>query len=630
MKKILYCSIFLLFIILIFPICSQADSSDLYMNSLDIQAQINNDGSMRVCEYWDIDISETNTLFKDFIIDSSKYSSIDNVIVSQISNNIETPLTSTPNWAYHLEKGTYNASVHNNKFEICWGVGLDNDSTTRLYKVEYTVNNVISKYEDCAELYWQFVGSEFEITIGKITGTVLLPNNADSKDDILVWGHTKALNGTIYATDLNKVKFDVGGLNSGNFMEVRVAFPTKLVNLSTNLKNTYNLNSIIEEETKWANKANAKRIAITSLILVVSVLFDVLLIYGFIKKHKELEEIKKNNPKQDLPYFRDIPDNKSSSAEALRYLKRSVNDFSTEDFARIFSSSILDLCLDGYLTVVPVEKKKVTLKLNKEKDITSYSNKVNTLIYNFIKKACDNNSEIELKTLESYIKKHTSSIIKLKNNIESTSEDILLDKNHVDSKLKSQAEKYTISTIVSVLAIMFSIFAPIIVFSIFFSKICLIGFLILFIISVIKLIQSLIIQSRFSIFTDEGKRLCMEWNGLKRFMEDFSMLDKREVPELPLWEKYLVFATAFNISSKVLKQLKIVYPELENPDIMRNYANLYFITSFNYSYFNSSINNSISTSISSQYSSGGGAGGGFSGGGGFGGGRWWRRRSLIN
>ena len=45
-------------------------------------------------------------------------------------------------------------------------------------------------------------------------------------------------------------------------------------------------------------------------------------------------------------------------------------------------------------------------------------------------------------------------------------------------------------------------------------------------------------------------------------MEDFSLLNEREVPDLKLWEKYLVFATAFGISEKVLKQLKVVYPEI--------------------------------------------------------------------
>ena len=67
----------------------------------------------------------------------------------------------------------------------------------------------------------------------------------------------------------------------------------------------------------------------------------------------------------------------------------------------------------------------------------------------------------------------------------------------------------------------------------------------------------------------------------KKYMEDFSLLKDKEIPALIVWEKYLVYATAFKISSKVLKQLKIVYPEIMdmNPNIdTNNYKNnnIYF------------------------------------------------------
>ena len=45
-------------------------------------------------------------------------------------------------------------------------------------------------------------------------------------------------------------------------------------------------------------------------------------------------------------------------------------------------------------------------------------------------------------------------------------------------------------------------------------------------------------------------------------MEEISLLKDKEVPALAIWEKYLVFATAFGISDKVLKQLKVIYPEM--------------------------------------------------------------------
>lgn len=108
-------------------------------------------------------------------------------------------------------------------------------------------------------------------------------------------------------------------------------------------------------------------------------------------------------------------------------------------------------------------------------------------------------------------------------------------------------------------------------------------------------------------------------------MEDFSYLNEKEVPELVLWEKYLVFATAFGIAEKVLKQLKVKYPELNDPNTIQNmilFNSMYYSGSFNTKFINS-ISSSTSRMYSSTYSSGSGGGGGFSGGGGFGG-RWRR------
>ena len=82
-----------------------------------------------------------------------------------------------------------------------------------------------------------------------------------------------------------------------------------------------------------------------------------------------------------------------------------------------------------------------------------------------------------------------------------------------------------------------------------------------------------------------------------------------------LWEKYLVFATAFGISEKVLKQLKVVYPEITDMNsAVYNDSYIHIMNSVN-------IGDCINTSVYSAIgSSGSGAGGGASGGGG--GGRW--------
>jgi len=214
MKKIrnILLSIIAVFLIFIcFPNDVKAESY-LYLNSLFFDIKINEDASINVTEYWNIDIEETNTLYKSFKTDNTKYTAITDVKVTDITHDKNQSFLQQNNWEYHVDYGKYyGTNNEDGDFEIGWGVGLDNDYENREYKIEYKVQNAVTKYNDYAELYWQLLGKDFSINSDEIKGTITLPANANSKEDIKVWGHIETLNGTIYATDLNKIEFEVDG-----------------------------------------------------------------------------------------------------------------------------------------------------------------------------------------------------------------------------------------------------------------------------------------------------------------------------------------------------------------------------------------------------------------------------------
>ncbi len=130
--------------------------------------------------------------------------------------------------------------------------------------------------------------------------------------------------------------------------------------------------------------------------------------------------------------------------------------------------------------------------------------------------------------------------------------------------------------------------------------------------------------------TEEGKLEQKKWYAFRNFLNEFSRLDEKEIPEVALWEKYLVFATAFGIGEKVLKSMKIRL-ENQNVDILTDsiFFDTYNMTTIYDS--TSNLSNRVSAlstptltfpaSSSSgggydggSFSSGGGGGGGFSGG----------------
>lgn len=76
-------------------------------------------------------------------------------------------------------------------------------------------------------------------------------------------------------------------------------------------------------------------------------------------------------------------------------------------------------------------------------------------------------------------------------------------------------------------------------------------------------------------FNQEGADLFAKWQAFVHYMSDFSNVQWLDLPELKIWEKYLVYASQFGISEKVLKQINSVYPNLKEADY--TFANNWFI-----------------------------------------------------
>ena len=637
-KKIITTLIFLILFIILGN--TKSNAGNLYLNDLNFDAQINQDGSMNVTETWDISINETNTLFKTFKTDNRKYSSITDVKVSEVTGGTEKNFTEINSLMYHVTKDYYYGLKNDDgNFEIAWGVGLDDSRATKKYKISYKVNDAIAKYQDYAELYWQFVGSDFEISSEKVTGTILLPQNAPSKEDIKVWGHTEGLNGEIYATDTNKIEFEVNDFVSGRYIEIRTLFPTSIITSSARTYSRNRLDEVIEKETVWANEANARRQKAenakktgTAIFVIVVAIVDVLLLKRGIKIRKEAAQKEKIKPSQEMEYFREMPRKNATPAQAIYLYNETLSTVSTNQMGNIFSATLLDLCLKKYINFEenPESKKNIIIEILK-KEADNNLEKTEKIILQYIVGASKGASKITVKDIEKYMKAHSSNLIELKDDVEKASireleTNGLYDKNEAEEKQKYDTKSMFSFTMIIVVAFIVMGVLPAFLESIN-ASILLFG---TFSVIALYLFKGLSIKKyskKINVYTQKGIDEKQMWRGLKKYMEDFSMLDKREIPEIVIWEQFLVYATAFGIADKVIKQLKAVYKELGRSFDFDDstYGYMYFMANNN---FSTSFTNSMSSAFtsayasnySSSYSSGSGGGGGFSGGGG--GGRW--------
>ena len=127
-------------------------------------------------------------------------------------------------------------------------------------------------------------------------------------------------------------------------------------------------------------------------------------------------------------------------------------------------------------------------------------------------------------------------------------------------------------------------------------------------------------KNKYVLLTQYGEDEYAKWRGLYNFLNSATLMNEKTVIELPLWEKYLVYATAFGISDKVIKAIKIRCPDVSNSVILSN--NYYY--SHNFRIYGRSFRSATNraTFVSKSIKSGGSTfyGGGGRGGGGGGGG----------
>ena len=82
--------------------------------------------------------------------------------------------------------------------------------------------------------------------------------------------------------------------------------------------------------------------------------------------------------------------------------------------------------------------------------------------------------------------------------------------------------------------------------------------------SVVKSIFYIILKSISYERTDIGEDVNKKIEGLKNYINDFSILDEREQQELMLWEDYLIYSVLFDQNDKVINELSsLVEAEME-------------------------------------------------------------------
>lgn len=136
--------------------------------------------------------------------------------------------------------GTYQVSEDANKIEIKWFFRASDE--TRTFTFDYTVRDAVKVYSDVAELYWQFIGDDWESSTAYALVTVHLPAPA-ATGTVRVWGHGP-LQGMVEIAGSDAARWEVADLPAFRYLEARLTFPPALVPGAVRRNNTAGLPSI--------------------------------------------------------------------------------------------------------------------------------------------------------------------------------------------------------------------------------------------------------------------------------------------------------------------------------------------------------------------------------------------------
>ena len=479
-------------------------------------------------------------------------------------------------------------------------------SLGEIFYIEYTVTDVVVVHNDVAELAWNALGNGYRENIGDYEVKVVLPN---SDSDYRVWLHGP-LNGEIERTSNNEAIGTFNFLGAYNPVSVRLIFNKDLVPNATKTSGLTAKDAIINYQTELSDKANAEREQIqrqNMTLIIVSSIWAIIAISLAISVYLRQKKMKK--VAFIMEYFRDFP--ASYGPEVLEYL---LNENVTE---KSLSATILNLIYKKVLKVEVIDRKlkddyKLVLQEYDEANLSETEKIALKLIIDEI----GNSKEVVL----SNIKKHCSTLSNASSFIDLYNDFITTSKN------LGKSESFFTKTprIVVGFSIVFSLLGIILTYFSFNLDLVWLGITII----VIMIVLFIFVITR-KFYTKKGVEHYAKWMAHKRFLEDFSRFDEKELPEVTLWDKYLVYAIILGCADELSKEMSIKMASMNNLGTTYGdydpYFTHYHITTNVYTSINNSVHTAVSSSRSSiaasQSSSGGGFGGGSIGGGGsFGGG----------
>ena len=557
MKRLLS---FLTVLLLLIP--TAVDASGTRVNSIDINCQIDQNGTATFVEKWNMDVSEGTEGYKIFNGMSDQP-----LKLIGVTDDRGKTYTNIGSWNSDLSKeyktnkcGLIRDDGH---YELCFGLG---DYGRRSYTMTYQIDHFVNQYEDQQGINYAFI-SDMALNVGDVTIRVsgITPY---SKDNAKIWafGYSGSVN-----FDDGSVVLQTHSLNS-NKMQLLMGLESNAYASPNKRHASEKFEDVVKDAKEGSSysKGMSKEAKIMLFIFITFVIVMVISIIVAVIVFSDSGVVFENGRTikgKEVTPFREIPCDKDIFL--FYYLAKKL-DIIGDDESRenLISGFILKWVRDGIITIREKESGAIVKKKNYDMYLdvdAKFENKQETALYKmFILASKD--GVLQTKAFQKWCGKHYKKIDSWFTKVDNVTEDSMNKNGYAKTA------------------------------------------------TVYKRILFWNIPRDRTVWTNKAYDQCLYVWGFNNFLKDEDNMKEKAAIEVKLWDEYLIFAAVLGIADRVEKQLKVAIPRYEETTTYNNFPIYYYTHTFAHN--SMSAASSATSAGQGGSSSFSGGGGGFSGGGG--------------
>lgn len=557
MKRLLS---FLTVLLLLIP--TAVDASGTRVNSIDINCQIDQNGTATFVEKWDMDVSEGTEGYKIFNGMSDQP-----LKLIGVTDDRGKTYTNIGSWNSDLSKeyktnkcGLIRDDGH---YELCFGLG---DYGRRSYTMTYQIDHFVNQYEDQQGINYAFI-SDMALNVGDVTIRVsgITPY---SKDNVKIWAFGYS----------GSVNFDNGGVTlktdflGSNKMQLLMGLESNSYTSPNKRHASQKFEDVVKDAKEGSSysKGMSKEAKIMLFIFITFVIVMVISIIVAVIVFSDSGVVFENGRTikgKEVTPFREIPCDKDIFL--FYYLAKKL-DIIGDDESRenLISGFILKWVRDGVVTIREKESGAIVKKKNYDMYLdvdVKFENKQESALYKmFILASKD--GVLQTIAFQKWCGKHYKKIDSWFTKVDNIIEDSMNKNGYAKTA------------------------------------------------TVYKRVLFWNIPRDRTVWTNKAYDQCLYVWGFNNFLKDEDNMKEKAAIEVKLWDEYLIFAAVLGIADRVEKQLKVAIPRYEEMTTYNSFPIYYYTHTFAHNSMSAATAAASAGQGGSSSFSGGGSS--FSGGGG--------------